>query len=398
MNLIDPDKLRKDTPACRDLIHFNNAGASLQPLPVTQAELDHLALEQTIGGYEAATKNAAACEFTYQALARLLSCQESEIACVESATRAFQLLITALPLASGDRVLVNQSEYSSNVMTLLHLARTRGIEIVYIPNDPISGSIDLNSLKDHAERGASLILLTHIPSQSGTIQPAARVGEIARAFHIPYLLDACQSAGHLHLDVNTLGCDMLVASGRKYLRAPRGTGFMYIRKAFEPQLTPAAIDLQSATWLSPDSVEMTDGARRFEAWEHDVAARIALGVAANYALDIGMPAIEDRIRSLAATLRQGLQNIPNVQVDDLGEALSGIVTFHAANHTASDIANALREAGINTSVVRQQNTQLDHHYRQLPDINRASLHAYNTEAEITQFCDTLQRIVNGNES
>jgi len=396
MNLIDSDKLRRDTPACRDLIHFNNAGASLQPLPVTRAELDHLALEQTIGGYEAATQNAAASAFTYQALARLLSCQESEIACVESATRAFQLLITALSLGNGDRILVNQSEYSSNVMTLLHLARVQGIEIVFIPNNPASGSIDLNRLEEEAANGARLILLTHIPSQSGTIQPAAKVGKIARAFNIPYLLDACQSAGHLHLDVNALGCDMLVASGRKYLRAPRGTGFMYIRNAFESQLTPAAIDLQSATWLSPDTYEMTSGARRFEAWEHDVAARIALGVAVSYALDIGMPAIEDRIRSLAATLRQGLRDIPNVLVDDLGDELSGIVTFHAEQKNAGEIANALREAGINTSVVRQQNTQLDHHYRQLPDINRASLHVYNTEAEIMQFCRTLQQIINEN--
>lgn len=169
---------------------------------------------------------------------------------------------------------------------------------------------------------------------------------------------------------------------------------MFIRDAFGQQLTPAAIDLQSATWLSPDTYKMTAGARRFEAWEHDVAARIALGVAADYALNIGMPAIESRIRSLAVTLRRLLHDIPNVQVDDLGDELSGIVTFHTDNQDASHIAAALRKAGINTAVVRQQNTQVDHQLRRLPDINRASLHAYNTEAEIRYFCKTLQWIVN----
>lgn len=392
MTLINPDKLRDDTPACRDLIHFNNAGASLQPQPVTQAELQHLALEQKIGGYEAAVEHAAASAFTYTALARLLNCQEDEIACVESATRAFQLLISALPLSAGDRILVNQSEYSSNYMTLLHLARTRHIQIDFIPNDD-TGGIDLTLLEKKAEHGASLILLTHIPSQTGTIQPAAEVGKIATQFKIPYLLDACQSVGHLHLDVKAIGCDMLVASGRKYLRAPRGTGFMYVRNAFIGHLTPATIDLHSATWLSPEQYELASGARRFESWEHDVAARIALGVAADYALTLGMPAIEARIRALAANLRERLARIPDVIVDDLGEDLSGIVTFHLRNREAGEIANALRQAGINTSVVRQQNTQLDHHHRQLPDINRASLHAYNTDEEIIRFCEAMQDII-----
>lgn len=141
MSIIDPDKLRKDTPACRDLIHFNNAGAALQPIQVSQAQLDHLALEQKIGGYEAAVRNADASAQTYTALSHLLACQENEIACVESATRAFQLLIAALPLTAGDRILVNQSEYSSNYLTLLHLAQTRQVELVFIPNNA-SGSID----------------------------------------------------------------------------------------------------------------------------------------------------------------------------------------------------------------------------------------------------------------
>jgi selenocysteine lyase/cysteine desulfurase len=393
MTLINPDKLRDDTPACRDLIHFNNAGASLQPLPVTLAEQQHLALEQQLGGYEAAIEHAAASTFTYTALAKLLNCQASEIACVESATRAFQLLITAIPLSAGDRILVNQSEYSSNYMTLLHLARTRQIQLAFIPNDA-SGQIDLAVLQKQAKRGASLILLTHIPSQTGTIQPAAAVGEIARQFNIPYLLDACQSVGHLHLDVDLLGCDMLVASGRKYLRAPRGTGFLYIKEALAEQLTPAAIDLHSATWLSPDQYELAKGARRFESWEHDVAARIALGVAADYALAIGMPVIEGRIRALAAKLRDQLSQVSGVIIDDQGKDLSGIVTFHIKGRDAGDVASALRQAGINTSVVRRQNTQLDHHHRQLPDINRASLHAYNTDEEIARFCEVMQIIIN----
>ncbi|MBC55073.1 MAG: aminotransferase [Gammaproteobacteria bacterium] len=385
---MNTDLLRAQTPACNDLIHFNNAGAALSPQPVNDALFQHLLLEQRIGGYEAGDATQAAQENFYHAFGRLLNCNAREIAYIENATRAWTLLLQAMPLTHGDRIITGQSEYASNYMTLLHLAKTRHIRIEVIPNDS-SGRICLETLHDKIDEDVRLIALTHVPSQSGVIHPAVEVGKIARKHRIFYLLDACQSAGQVDLDVDQIGCDMLTGSGRKYLRGPRGTGFMYIRQSTQDYLEPPSIDLHSASWTRKDSYTLRDDARRFENWEHYVAGKIALGVAVDYACDLGMSAIETRVRSLAARLRSTLRQLPGISVHEDGEHLSGIVTFSAEGQEAAATQQRLREHQINTSVAKRQTNLLDFSKRKLSDVNRASVHYYNTEAEIDAFCQVL---------
>lgn len=397
--MLNKSLLRQETPACRDLIHFNNAGAALQPRPVTAAVLHHLALEQRIGGYEAAEISSDAAENFYHAFGRLLNCNPREIAYMENATRAWTTLLQSIPFERGDRIITGQSEYASNYMALLHLARTRHIDIVVIDNDS-NGQISLDLLSAQLDDSVRLIALTHVPSQSGVIHPAVEVGKLARQHRILYLLDACQSAGQLDLDVNALGCDMLTGSGRKYLRGPRGTGFMYIRHSILDYLKPATLDLHSATWTHTDQYEWRDDARRFEVWEHNVAGKIGLAAAADYATAVGMSAIEYEIRRLAGVLRDRLTELPGVTVHDQGyqkgdansasASLSGIVTFEPANHDATGLQHHLRQQRINISVIKQQNTRLDFEKRGLHNINRASVHYYNTEQEIEQFCAAVR--------
>ncbi|HDZ10320.1 aminotransferase class V-fold PLP-dependent enzyme [Pseudohongiella sp.] len=385
---MNTDFLRAQTPACQNLIHFNNAGASLSPQPVTDALFEHLLLEQRIGGYEAGEVTLDAQENFYHAFGRLLNCNPREIAYIENATRAWTLLLQALPLAHGDRIITGQSEYASNYMTLLHLAKTRDIRIDVIPNNS-DGQICLKTLSDRIDEDVRLIALTHVPSQSGVIHPAAEVGKIARKHRIFYLLDACQSAGQIDLNVDDIGCDMLTGSGRKYLRGPRGTGFMYVRQSTQDFLEPPSVDLHSASWTRKDSYTFRDDARRFENWEHFVAGKIALGAAVDYACDLGMPAIEDRTCTLAALLREKLRQLPGVLVHDQGQRLSGIVTFSCDGQDASAVHKALRQHHINTSIARHQTNLLDFSSRNLPDINRASVHYYNTEQEVDTFCQVL---------
>lgn len=404
--MLNKDLLRQETPACRDLIHFNNAGAALQPRPVTDAVLHHLALEQRIGGYEAAEASADAAENFYHAFGRLLNCNPREIAYMENATRAWTTLLQSIPFERGDRIITGQSEYASNYMALLHLARTRQVEIVVIDNDS-NGQISLDQLSAKLDDSVRLIALTHIPSQSGVIHPAAEVGKLARQHRILYLLDACQSAGQLDLDVNALGCDMLTGSGRKYLRGPRGTGFMYVRHSILDYLKPATLDLHSANWTQTDQYEWRDDARRFEIWEQFVAGKIGLAAAADYATTIGMTAIEAETRRLAGELRDRLNDLPGVILHDQGyqqsdadpgatrsssglTGLSGIVTFELADHDATVLQHQLRQQRINISVIKQQNTRLDFERRGLRNINRASVHYYNTDQEIEQFCDAVR--------
>ena len=184
---------------------------------------------------------------------------------------------------------------------------------------------------------------------------------------------------------------MLTGTGRKYLRGPRGTGFLYMRRSSMSKLEPACVDLHSANWISANTYEFRDDARRFENWECYVAGKIGLGVAVDYALKIGMPAIESRVGELGAALRETLGTIAGVNVHEHGEPLSGIVTFSKKGIAAASLQEGLRAKGMNTSVARLASNQLDLVKRGLGDINRASIHYYNTHEEIERFCQMVAK-------
>ncbi len=382
---LDIATVRAHTPACDSLIHFNNAGAALSPVSVTNAVISHLKREQEIGGYEAATEAEKEIENFYGAFSRLLQCAPEEIAFAENATHAWNNLFQAIPFQPGDRIVTGQSEYASNYLAFLHLAQRRGVILEVIPNDS-TGRVDLEKLESAFTGDVRLLALTHVPSQSGVIHPAQEAGQMAKRHGVLYLLDACQSAGQLALDVKALGCDMLTGTGRKYLRGPRGTGFLFIRQEILHRLDPFWIDLHSAQWTDQEHYVLRQDARRFENWECSIAGKIGLGVAVDYALNVGMPAIESRVQFLAQQLRDTLASLPGVTVHECGAPLSGIVTFDKKGVAATDLHAQLRLAHMNSSVARVANNWLDLGKRAVPDLNRASVHYYNTEEEIQRFC------------
>lgn len=389
--MIDLTQHRADTPACETLAHFNNAGASLMPRPVYEAMTDHLALEQVIGSYEAQDAAAPAIADFYDAFAEMLNCDPLEIAFMQSATTAWDAVFYALPLAPGDRVLVHGSTYSSNYLALLQLAKRKGLEIDLAPSDA-HGQIDVDALPSLLRDTTKLILLTHCPSQSGLIQPAEAVGRFAKAHGLLYLLDACQSAGQMPLDVQAIGCDALTGTGRKFLRGPRGTGFLYMRQALAEQLEPIMIDMQGADWLAPNRYRLADGARRFETWERNIAGQIGLARAVRYALDVGLDTIANRVQTLAADLRHRLAAIPNVTVHDPGVQKSGIVTFSKTGVDVAEAKKNLREQSINVSTVPHGSARLDMQERALPDMIRASVHAYNNAEDLDRLIAAVAAI------
>ncbi len=382
--MIDIDAVRDDCPASKKIIHFNNAGCALAPAQVTNAVIDFLRLEQEIGGYEAAERQANQINRFYSSFASLLNCDAAEIAYVENATRAWQIAFHALALESGDHVITGDMEYASNYLDLLHYSRQRGIEISVIPASD-EGLIDLNQLTESIKPNTRLICLTHVASQRGDVQPAQEVGRIAREHGLLYLLDACQSAGQIKLDVEEIGCDFLCGTGRKYLRGPRGTGFLYVKQALLQELQPTMIDLHSANWLAKDDYKLQDDATRFENWERYVAGCIGLAVASDYALNLGMENIEQRVGKLARQLHDSLLSVPGIRVLERSSQLSGIVTFYKEDEDAATLRKRLLLENINTSVSRLGNAQLDLPESAGVDINRASVHYYNTEEEIERF-------------
>jgi cysteine desulfurase / selenocysteine lyase len=385
---IDVQRARRETPGCENVLHFNNAGAALMPQPVLHATIAHLQLEALVGGYEAAAQAHAAVEHVYDAAAALLGGHRDEIAIVENATRAWDMAFYAVPLGPGDRILTAVAEYASNYIAFLQVARKTGAVVEVIPNDE-AGQLSVEALRHAIDDRVKLIAITHVPTNGGLVNPAAAVGQVAREAGVLYLLDACQSIGQLPIDVEAIGCDMLSATGRKYLRGPRGTGFLYVRREILERLEPPFLDLHAAQWVARDRFEMRPDARRFENWETYYAGKIGLGVAIDYALQWGVEAIWARIKRLADDLRQQLSTIAGVTVRDDGVERCGIVSFTVAGTDADEVHRQLAKRRINVSVSRLSSTRLDMEARGLPDLVRASVHYYNTEEEIARFCGAL---------
>ena len=385
---IDVQRARQETPGAENVLHFNNAGAALMPQPVLHATIAHLQLEALIGGYEAAAQAHDAVEHAYDAAAALLGCRRDEIAMVENATRAWDMAFYAVPLGPGDRILTAVTEYASNYIAFLQVARKTGAVVEVIPNDD-SGQLSVEALRRAIDERVKLIAITHIPTNGGLVNPATAVGQVAREAGVLYLLDACQSIGQLPIDVEAIGCDMLSATGRKYLRGPRGTGLLYVRQGILERLEPPFLDLHAAQWVARDRFEMRPDARRFENWETYYAGKIGLGVAIDYALQWGLEAIWARIKRLADDLRQQLNAIPGVTVRDEGVERCGIVAFTVAGSDADEVQRLLAKRRINVSVSRVSSTRLDMEARGLPDLVRASVHYYNTAEEIDRFCAAL---------
>lgn len=388
----DLTRARQETPGAAHLIHFNNAGAALMPKPVVDAVTAHLEREARMGGYEAADQMFEATERVYDAVAQMINCHRDEVAFVENSTRGWDMAFYAIPFRPGDRILTSMSEYASNYIAYLHVAQRYGVKVEPIPNDE-SGQISVEALRQAIDDRVRLIALTHVPTNGGLVNPAEAVGRVAREAGILYLLDACQSVGQLPVDVEAIGCDMLATTGRKYLRGPRGTGFLYVRREALEQLEPPFLDLHAAQWVGPDQYRMRPDARRFENWESNLAGKIGLGVAVDYALSYGLDAIAERVTGLAELLRERLRALDGVTVHDMGRRRCGIVTFTAEQLPAEVIKGRLAERSINVTVSRTSSTLLDMQARGLSEVVRASVHYYNTEDEVERFIDALSAIL-----
>jgi selenocysteine lyase/cysteine desulfurase len=388
---IDVARARRETNGVQHVTHFNNAGSSLPPDCVTEAQIAHLRLESQRGGYEACEQASAAIDRAYLAVAELISAAPDEIAVVENATRAWDMAFYSIPFKAGDRILTAEAEYSSNYIAYLQTARAKRVRIDVVPSDE-HGQLDVVALERMMDERVRLIAVTHVPTNGGLVNPAAEIGAVARRHGALYLLDACQSVGQMPIDVTAIGCDMLSATGRKFLRGPRAVGFLYVRRSVIPQLEPVMLDLHAAEWVAPDRYDIVPGARRFENWETNYAAKIGLGVAVDYAMAWGLRSIWSRVSALAESLRARLQGIPGCVVRDLGRVRCGIVTFTLAGRDPEAIKAALARQAINVSVSIASGTRLDMDARGLTSMVRASVHYFNTDEEIVRLCDALHAI------
>lgn len=388
---LDVAALRADTPGCESVLHLNNAGASLQPRPVLDVVVEYVRREGQIGGYETAAECGEYLDGIYDSIATLVGASPTEIALFQSATLAWDTAFYGLRLGSGDRILTTTSEYASNYIAYLHQRRQTGVVIDVVPDTP-DGEIDVAALAERIDDDVKLISINHMPTQQGLINPAAEVGAVAKRAGVPFLLDACQTVGQVPIDVEAIGCDFLSATSRKYLRGPRGMGFLYVGESMLDRLDPPVLDLAGAVWTERDRFEVRADARRLETWEMSFAARAGFRRAVDYALDVGVDEGWDRLRDLAEGLRSRLSAIRGVTVRDRGTVRGGLVTFTVDGTTATDIQRDLRARNVNVSTSTRASALLDMSARGLDEVVRASVHYYNTEDELEVFTGNIARL------
>ena len=382
---------RHDTPGCSHRNHLNNAGAALMPQPVIDAIHNHINLEAEIGGYEAADAAEESISESYSQIATLIGAKSRNIAMVENATVATSQALSAFSFDRGDVIVTTNVDYSSNQIMLLSLAERFGIKIVRADDLP-NGGVDPNSVDRLLEKHRpKLVLMSWIPTNSGLIQDAKSVGELCKTHDVPFVLDACQAIGQFPVDINEIPCDFLAATARKFLRGPRGIGFLYVSDdALKKDLRPLFPDTHGAAWTEPNEYETEPDARRFENWEFSYAIMLGMGAAAKYANELDLEAAGKRAFELADMVRNKLRKFPGVTFQDRGDHLCAIVSATIDGHNPDDLVQKLREKKINTSAASRTAGVIDMRAKGAEAILRISPHYYNTQEEIERLMEVLE--------
>ncbi len=376
------------------MVHLNNAGAALMSAGVVGAIAHYLNIETKFGGYEAQDGRRNAIEKAYKSVAQIIGAQARNIAFMENATVAFMQAVSAIPFERNDTILTTCNDYASNQIQFLSLQKRLGVQVIRAP-DQAAGGVDVATMSDLIDKHKpKLVCVTHVPTNSGLEQDVKAIGDSCRSAGTTYLVDACQSVGQMPVDVVDIGCDFLSATSRKFLRGPRGSGFLYVsNRLLEQGLEPLFIDMRGASWTGPDSYQAVDSAKRFETWEFSWANVLGTASAAAYASDVGLQKIQLRVQALVRRLREGLAGIDKITVLGGDEELCGIVTVTIDGFDPFKMVAALRVQGVNTSAQGREYAVIDYDNKNVTGALRLSPHYYNTEIEVDQAVSAIRRIV-----
>lgn len=387
------EQIRQDTPYCLDKLFVNSAGSSLQPTVVVAAVKNYLDKEAQLGGYTVADTNGVAIETFYEAIAKLLGTQSSNIAFTHDATDAYLKALSAIPFQKGDVVITSNDDYASNQIQFLSLQKRFGITIKRIKT-LANGDIDIAHFQELiTQKTPKLVAITHVPTNSGLIQNVEAIGEICYQKAILYLVDACQSVGQLVVDVQKIKCDFLSATGRKFLRGPRGTGFLYVSdRALAKGLSPLFIDGGGAVWTKEQEYQVLPTARRFQTWEKPYALMMGLTTAIQYATTIGLANIEAYNEQLMQRLKHNLAAIPNVKIFDKGAKTCNLLTFRKGDKSAPAIQKVLNEHSVFHGLSTKEWGVIDYGKKGVDWTVRLSPHYFNTLEEMDRLAEIIESI------
>ena len=390
---IDVELCRKHTPGCETKVHFNNAGASLMPVQVMEAQKEYIDQEMAQGGYETADARAADINGFYKSMGQLLGCSPLNIAFTSSATNSFARALSSIPFEKGDSILLANEDYISNQLAFLSMEKRLGV-ILHRARSLQTGGVDIDDMREMMDRHhPRLVSISHVPTNSGLVQPVEEIGKLCRERDILYLVDGCQSAGQMPVDVLKIDCDFFTGTFRKFLRGPRGSGFMFVSDhVLRQDLWPVYLDMRGADWTEKNSFRIRNDARRFEDWELPYSLLLGSAAAVNYALGVGLGNIQERNSFLCDQIREKLKSL-NLQTLDKGNLLSSIITALIPGKNATEVLNSLRAMNINTSIASRSSAVIDFDAKRVSWALRISPHYYNTTEEIELLAGGIRKIL-----
>jgi selenocysteine lyase/cysteine desulfurase len=393
-------QFRAVTQGTKNVIHLNNAGCGLMPDAVTKAQLDHINLESEIGGYEASDLRADIINDFYNQAALLFNCKASNIAFTASATDSYARALSSIRIKSGDIILTDKDDFVSNQIQFLSLEKRLNVNIIHI-NNALIGGVDLNDLREKLHKyQPKLLAITHIPTNSGLVQPVNEIAKIYSEYAENYtdkswyILDACQSAGQMKLDVRKLKCDFLSVTCRKFLRGPRGTGALFVSdRALQNGLEPMFIDMRGAEWKEKNLYEQQPTAMRYEDWEFAYSTVVGTREAIKYCLAIGENKIWQQVKLLSSFMRSKLEAVDGIRVLDRGPELSSSVSFYIKDKQPRYIVNEMLKRKINVVASYRAFGLIDFDEKGVNWVVRSSPHYYNTIDEIDYFIEAVKEII-----
>lgn len=400
---IDWLALRKDFPILdqqvhgKPLIYFDNAATSQKPRAVIQALVNYYEHDNANvhrGIHELSNRATHAFENARARVARFLNARSAEeIVWTRGTSEAINLVAStwgSKHLKPGDVILLTEAEHHSNIVPWQLLAQKTGAKVAYIPVTGDEGTLDLSKLDSMLTSSVKLLSLVHISNSMGVVNPVAELCARARQLGIVTLVDGAQSAGHMPVDVQAIGCDFFAFSGHK-ICGPTGIGALYGRAEVLEKMPPYQGGGEMILTVGYDKTTFKPAPHRFEAGTPDISGPIGLHAAMDYLDAIGRDNIWKHDQELANYAHDQLAALPNIRLFGPKTGRAGLVSFLLKDVHAHDVVTLADQGGV---ALRGGHhcTQPLMHKLGVESTARASFYFYNTKAEVDRFVEVVKEI------
>lgn len=379
-----------------DYMYFNNAGAGLMSKGTYETLTNHMEIEMNVGAYKAAAIKSDAVNNFYLLAAKLLNAgSKDEIAFIDSASRGWNLIIYGLDIKESDVIVTLSSEYGTNLLTIYDIAKRThcGIKVIQCDNE---GNFSLDDVDQALQSGGTILAVSHVAAQGSIVNPVVELGILAQKYDAIYIVDGCQAVGQIKVDVQQINCCAYVTAGRKWLRGPRGTGILYVRRN-APIRTPQ-IDLASADLVFDElgtvvDVKVRDDAKQFELWEKSTSSLLGLANAIQEYMDYGIDTAEQEICAKANYIRSFVVSNQHLALVGSENSSTGVVGFYIKDpKQEKKVKELIEKENFIISYVCDWDCPTFFPQNGVQYIFRISPHYYTSNDDIQAICNLIQRL------